>query len=63
MIWVAVMAGGPDDPVLVVDSSHWDMECHLTGGKEPQLAREVERYQLEIVGFTSTHSLGSDPTP
>ncbi|KAI3376312.1 hypothetical protein L3Q82_016421 [Scortum barcoo] len=36
-----------------------DMECHLTGGKEPELVREVERYRLEIVGLTSTHSLGS----
>ncbi|KAK3530884.1 hypothetical protein QTP70_004399 [Hemibagrus guttatus] len=29
------------------------------GGKEPELVREVERYQLEIVGLASTHSLGS----
>ncbi|KAI3362838.1 hypothetical protein L3Q82_001879 [Scortum barcoo] len=30
------------------------------GGKEPELCvREVERYRLEIVGLTSTHSLGS----
>ncbi|KAI3366834.1 hypothetical protein L3Q82_009485 [Scortum barcoo] len=36
-----------------------DMECHLAGGKEPELVREVERYRLEIVGLTSTHSLGS----
>ncbi|KAI3355781.1 hypothetical protein L3Q82_004219 [Scortum barcoo] len=29
------------------------------GGKEPELCvREVERYRLEIVGLTSTHSLG-----
>ncbi|KAI3356522.1 hypothetical protein L3Q82_017729 [Scortum barcoo] len=29
------------------------------GGKEPELVqREVERYRLEIVGLTSTHSLG-----
>ncbi|KAI3373268.1 hypothetical protein L3Q82_006570 [Scortum barcoo] len=35
------------------------MECHLAGGKEPELVREVERYRLEIVGLTSTHSLGS----
>ena len=34
------------------DSSHGDIECHLAGGKEPELVREVERYQLEIVGFT-----------
>ncbi|KAK3520789.1 hypothetical protein QTP70_032366 [Hemibagrus guttatus] len=35
------------------------MECHLTGGKEPELVREVERYWLEIVRLASTHSLGS----
>ncbi len=29
------------------------------GGKEPELVWEVERYWLEIVGLTSTHSLGS----
>ncbi|KAI3358686.1 hypothetical protein L3Q82_015096 [Scortum barcoo] len=29
------------------------------GGKEPELVQEVERYRLEIVGLTSTHSLGS----
>lgn len=26
------------------------------GGWEPELLREVERYQLDIVRFTSTHS-------
>ncbi|KAK3562875.1 hypothetical protein QTP86_011117 [Hemibagrus guttatus] len=31
----------------------------LTGGKEPELVREIERYRLEIVGLASTHSLGS----
>ncbi|KAK3548671.1 hypothetical protein QTP70_016417, partial [Hemibagrus guttatus] len=36
------------------------MECHLTGGKEPELVREVEQYRLEIVGLASTHSLGSE---
>ncbi|KAI3366343.1 hypothetical protein L3Q82_000505 [Scortum barcoo] len=29
------------------------------GGKEPELVWEVEMYRLEIVGLTSTHSLGS----
>uniref|UniRef100_A0AAV2MSF8 Endonuclease/exonuclease/phosphatase domain-containing protein n=1 Tax=Knipowitschia caucasica TaxID=637954 RepID=A0AAV2MSF8_KNICA len=29
------------------------------GGKEPELVGEVKRYRLEIVGLTSTHSLGS----
>ncbi|KAK3506799.1 hypothetical protein QTP70_028368, partial [Hemibagrus guttatus] len=41
------------------ESGFWDMECHLTGGKEPKLVREVERYWLEIVGLASMHSLGS----
>ncbi|KAI3377385.1 hypothetical protein L3Q82_008575 [Scortum barcoo] len=41
------------------NSGNRDMECHLAGGKEPELVREVERYRLEIVGLTSTHSLGS----
>uniref|UniRef100_A0A671V6D7 Endonuclease/exonuclease/phosphatase domain-containing protein n=1 Tax=Sparus aurata TaxID=8175 RepID=A0A671V6D7_SPAAU len=35
------------------------MECHLTGGEGPELVQLVERYRLEIVGLTSTHSLGS----
>ncbi|KAK3553178.1 hypothetical protein QTP86_031753 [Hemibagrus guttatus] len=36
------------------------MECHLTGGGgEPELVREVERYWLETVRLSSTHSLGS----
>ena len=29
------------------------------GGKEPELVREVERYRLDLVGLTSTHSRGS----
>ncbi|KAI3359840.1 hypothetical protein L3Q82_014188 [Scortum barcoo] len=29
------------------------------GGRSLELVREVERYRLEIVGLTSTHSLGS----
>lgn len=28
-------------------------------GKEPELVREMERYQLDLVGLTSTHSLCS----
>jgi len=28
-------------------------------GKEPELVREVERHQLDMVGLTSTHSTGS----
>ena len=29
------------------------------GGKESELVREVERYRLDLVGLTSTHSIGS----
>ena len=36
-----------------------DVECHLAGRKEPELVCEVERYQLVIVGLTSTNSIGS----
>jgi len=28
-------------------------------GKEPELVREVERYKLDMVRLTSTHSTGS----
>ena len=28
-------------------------------GKEPELVREVERYQLDMVGLTSLHGIGS----
>jgi len=28
-------------------------------GKEPELVREVEQYQLDMVGLTSMHSTGS----
>ena len=28
-------------------------------GKEPELVREVEKFRLDIVGLTSTHSKGS----
>ena len=29
------------------------------GGKELELVHEVERYRLDLVGFTSMHSVGS----
>ena len=35
------------------------MERHLLMGKEPELVREVERYQLDNIGLISTHSSGS----
>ncbi|KAI3352981.1 hypothetical protein L3Q82_019556 [Scortum barcoo] len=59
VVWVAVVAGASTTQSLDQNSGNRDMECHLAGGKEPELVREVERYRLEIVGLTSTHSLGS----
>ena len=58
MICVAVMGGGPNDPILVtLAMGTWNVTSF--GGEKPELVREVERYQLEIVGLTSMHSLGS----
>ncbi|KAI3368327.1 hypothetical protein L3Q82_008033 [Scortum barcoo] len=52
--------GGPRRPnPLDQNSGNRDMECHLAGGRSLSSVREVERYRLEIVGLTSTHSLGS----
>lgn len=51
------MSGGS----LPTDSSHGDLECHVTGRKEPELVREVVLYWPEIARLTSTHSLGSGP--
>ncbi|KAI3360389.1 hypothetical protein L3Q82_002300 [Scortum barcoo] len=60
VVWVAVVAwGASTTQSLDQNSGNRDMECHLAGGKEPELVQEVERYRLEIVGLTSTHSLGS----
>ncbi len=36
-----------------------DLGVILLVGKGPELLREVERYQLDILGLTSTHSAGS----
>ena len=33
------------------------------GGKEPELVREVEKFRLDVVGLTSTHSKGSGTSP
>ncbi|KAI3371860.1 hypothetical protein L3Q82_006739 [Scortum barcoo] len=55
-------AGGPRRPnpwTKTLAIGTWNVTWHLGGGKEPELVREVERYRLEIVGLTSTHSLGS----
>ncbi|KAI3364639.1 hypothetical protein L3Q82_011422, partial [Scortum barcoo] len=60
VVWVAVVAGGLDDPIpgtKTLAIGTWNVTS--LGGKEPELVREVERYRLEIVGLTSTHSLGS----
>ncbi|KAI3356768.1 hypothetical protein L3Q82_003449 [Scortum barcoo] len=60
VVWVAVVAGEPRRPnpwTKTLAIGTWNVTS--LGGKEPELVREVERYRLEIVGLTSTHSLGS----
>ncbi|KAI3364498.1 hypothetical protein L3Q82_011284, partial [Scortum barcoo] len=61
VVWVAVVAGGlgrPNPWTKTLAIGTWNVTS--LGGKEPELEmREVERYRLEIVGLTSTHSLGS----
>ena len=34
------------------------MECDFSGGKELELVLEVQQYDLDIVGLTSTHCTG-----
>ncbi|KAK7939601.1 hypothetical protein WMY93_002927 [Mugilogobius chulae] len=46
---------GPHTQPLAVGT--WNVTS--LGGKEPELVQEVERYRLDIVGLTSTHSSGS----
>ncbi|KAI3359248.1 hypothetical protein L3Q82_002768 [Scortum barcoo] len=61
VVWVAVVAGGlatPNPWTKTLAIGTWNVTSAL-GGKEPELVQEVERYRLEIVGLTSTHSLGS----
>ena len=63
VIWLVVVGRGPNDPI-----PRWwiwprDMEFHLTGGERAWTSAEVEQYRLEIIGLTSTHSLGWNPTP
>ncbi|KAI3368631.1 hypothetical protein L3Q82_025639 [Scortum barcoo] len=47
VVWVAVVAGSLDTQSLEQNSGNRDMECHLTGGKEPELVhgrlRALER--------------------
>ncbi|KAI3356156.1 hypothetical protein L3Q82_017414, partial [Scortum barcoo] len=63
VVWVAVVAGGlgrPNPWTKTLAIGTWNVTwLGGLGGKEPELVREVERYRLEIVGLTSTHSLGS----
>ena len=47
----------PNPRMVTLAMGTWNVT--LLGGEEPELVREVERYQLEIVGLTSMHSLGS----
>ena len=47
----------PNPQTVTLAMGTWNVTS--LGGKEPELVREVERYRLEIVGLTSTHSLGS----
>lgn len=42
-------------------SGHGDIECHLTGVKEPELMREVEHYLVAIVRLTAPGSKGIQP--
>lgn len=44
------------DQSLATETSYWNVTSLL--GKEPELAHVVERYQVDIVGLTSTHGLG-----
>ena len=56
---VAVVVTGLGDPDL--GSRGWLLGWNVTtlGEKEPEMVREVESYQLDLVGLASTHSIGS----
>ena len=47
----------PNPQMVTLAMGTWNVTS--LGGKEPELVQEVERYRLEIVGLTSTYSLGS----
>ncbi|KAI3353846.1 hypothetical protein L3Q82_005060 [Scortum barcoo] len=59
VVWVQSWQGAsrPNPWTKTLAIGTWNVTS--AGGKEPELVREVERYRLEIVGLTSTHSLGS----
>ena len=45
------------DPQLTkLATGTWNV---TSGGKEPELVHKFERYRLDIVGLTSTQSMGS----
>ena len=50
-----------DRRLLKLNLGTWTVTSLL--GKEPELVREAERFQLDIVGLTLTHSLGSGTIP
>ncbi|KAI3373394.1 hypothetical protein L3Q82_021942 [Scortum barcoo] len=57
VVWVAVVVGASTTQSLDQNSlaiGTWNVTS--LGGKEHELVREVERYRLEIVGLTSTHT-------
>ncbi|KAK0146684.1 Craniofacial development protein 2 [Merluccius polli] len=49
--------GGPDPRLQKLALGTWNVTSLV--GKEPELVREVEKFRLDIVGLTSTHSKGS----
>ena len=53
---MVVKGRGLGGPMLKLANGTWNVTSLM--GKEPELVREVERYQSDIVGLTSTHSLG-----
>ena len=50
-----------DRRLLKLALGTWNVTSLL--GKEPELVREAERFRLDIVGLTSTHSLGPGTSP
>lgn len=46
--------------ILLAETGSWHVKCNLTGEEGAEFMWEVERYQLDIVGFTSTDSVISE---
>ena len=56
--WAAAEGGDLGGPILQkLALGTWNVTSLV--GKEPELVREVEKFRLDIVGLTSTHSKGS----